>query len=134
MSRSALVYEMPRLLAPERQQRLCVAGGGRRRVALPGQAEPGLRSAMVRGQQPQELPPIPHQYARDVLAGKIPVCSRVRQTCSRHLDDLDRTGDACWPYAVDAAKGDRVCRFVGRSAEVRAKFVEANSLEEAHIE
>lgn len=49
-----------------------------------------------------------HQYARDVVAGKIPACIYVRQACARHLDDLEKL----WEYRFDSAKADRVCRFI----------------------
>lgn len=61
------------------------------------------------------------QYARDVVDGRIPSCKWHRLACQRHLDDLDRIGNANFPYTwnpqmVDAdgityQPAERICRF-----------------------
>ena len=53
-----------------------------------------------------------NQYARDVVAGKIVVCRYVRQACQRHLDDLVRQSDPDFAYRFDAAKAERVAKFI----------------------
>lgn len=49
------------------------------------------------------------RYAEGVTSGEIVACKWVKLACRRHLEDLKRTG---WKYQFDAAKGNRVCRFV----------------------
>lgn len=59
-----------------------------------------------------------HQYARDVVAGKIPACVYVQQACQRHLDDLEKL----WEYRFDSAKADRVCRFIELLPHVKGEW------------
>lgn len=66
--------------------------------------------------------PIAEQYARDIVAGKIPACIYVRQACQRQLDDLARVPDAEWPYRFDQAKADRVCRFIELLPHVKGNW------------
>jgi phage terminase large subunit-like protein len=49
------------------------------------------------------------QYAKQVVAGKIPACKWVRLACQRQLDDLRRKN---FPYKFDAQRADKLCRFV----------------------
>ncbi|EXL08620.1 terminase large subunit [Aquamicrobium defluvii] len=53
-----------------------------------------------------------NQYAKDVVAGKIPACKWVRLACQRHLDDLKRQKDRAFDYRFDPAEAEKVCRFV----------------------
>lgn len=55
---------------------------------------------------------IAEEYARDVLAEKIPACKWVKLACERHLKDLERARSGDWKFCFDRAKADRVCRFV----------------------
>ncbi len=52
-----------------------------------------------------------HQYARDVVSGKIPACRFVVLACQRHLDNLARIPDPTWPYTFDEKKANRFCSF-----------------------
>lgn len=52
------------------------------------------------------------QYARHVVAGKIPACQYVVGACRRHLDDLKRQKGAAWPYRFDVDLAERACRFI----------------------
>jgi len=61
-------------------------------------------------------------YIRDILAGRIPACKWVRLACQRHLDDLARSDDPAWPYRFDAAKAERVCRFIELLPHVKGKW------------
>ena len=54
---------------------------------------------------------IANQYARDVVAGKIPNCGWVKKACQRHLDDLENTS-VVWPYTFDTKKANRVCKII----------------------
>ncbi|MER2518559.1 MAG: terminase TerL endonuclease subunit [Candidatus Accumulibacter phosphatis] len=62
------------------------------------------------------------QYARAVVAGRIPACKWHRLACQRHLSDLERSASpSAWPYAfnpdlTDASgktyrPAERICRF-----------------------
>ena len=54
-----------------------------------------------------------HQYAHDVVAGRVLACKWVRQACHRHLNDLARaSADSTYAYEFDQAKASRVCRFI----------------------
>ena len=67
-----------------------------------------------------KAPPVPdyplteagNQYARDVLAGKIPACKWIKLACQRHLDDLARQDSDGFEYVFDPAKSERVARFL----------------------
>src|SRR5689334_14591663 len=39
-----------------------------------------------------------HQYAVDVVTGRIVACKYVRQACQRHLDDLEKSKLPDYPY------------------------------------
>ncbi|HGJ5860308.1 MAG TPA: terminase large subunit [Arsenophonus nasoniae] len=52
-----------------------------------------------------------NQYARDVISGKILACQYVKQSCQRHLDDIEKIKDPNWPYRFDKNKAERFCRF-----------------------
>ncbi|RJG06258.1 terminase large subunit [Noviherbaspirillum cavernae] len=49
------------------------------------------------------------RYAAGVTSGEIIACKWVKLACQRHLDDLQREG---WKYRFDAARANRVCRYV----------------------
>ncbi|MCW7542005.1 terminase large subunit [Aquabacterium sp. A7-Y] len=52
------------------------------------------------------------KYAADVTAGRIPAGRYVRRAVERHLNDLKRAKNKAWAYTFDAAKAERVCKFV----------------------
>jgi phage terminase large subunit-like protein len=65
--------------------------------------------------KPAELRPfaeIAHQYARDVVSGKVLACKWVRLACRRHLDNLETAFRDDSKYAFDLAKAERACRFI----------------------
>jgi phage terminase large subunit-like protein len=52
-------------------------------------------------------------YAHQVLSGEIVAGKWVKAACKRHLDDLERSAtDTSWPYAFDAERAARPCRFL----------------------
>jgi len=63
-----------------------------------------------------------HQYAADVIAGRIPACKWVRKACERHERDLARVADAAWLYRFDEAKAERVCKFGSYLPHVKGKW------------
>lgn len=60
-----------------------------------------------------------HQYARDVVEGRIVTGHWVRLACQRHLTDLERQGFA---YEFSAEKADRACRFIERMPHVKGRW------------
>lgn len=58
-------------------------------------------------------------YARSVVAGKIPAGQYVRLACQRFLDDLKRKD---WPFRYDAEKADRAVRFMELMPHTKGKW------------
>ena len=55
---------------------------------------------------------IANQYARDIVAARIPACKWVKLACQRHLiNDLGRA-KVGWNYVFDDAKANRACEFI----------------------
>lgn len=52
------------------------------------------------------------KYEEDVLSGKIPACTYVKQAIRRQRDDLKRWSKPDSPFYFDQAEGNRVCKFV----------------------
>ena len=50
-----------------------------------------------------------HDYAVDVVAGKIPNCIHAVNACKRYLNDLEREG---FRYVFDPYLGSRACNFI----------------------
>lgn len=53
-----------------------------------------------------------NQFARRVVAGKIPACRYVKLACQRHLDDLVASRKASFKYRFDASKAERKLRLI----------------------
>lgn len=62
------------------------------------------------------------RYARNVIAGKILACEWVKLACKRHLEDLERAKKKTWPYRFDAAKAERVCKFIELMPHTKGKW------------
>ena len=65
---------------------------------------------------------IAHQYARDVVEGRIPACAYVKQACQRQLDDLAREWTDEFPYVFATTLAERVCRFVEHLPHIKGKW------------
>jgi phage terminase large subunit-like protein len=52
-----------------------------------------------------------NQYARDVLADRLPACKWVKLACKRHLDDLARSKSG-WRYVLDGDRASLACEFI----------------------
>ncbi len=63
-----------------------------------------------------------HQYALDVLAGKIPNCRWVKLACQRYLNDLEKQGTDDFPYLYDEEKGNRFVNFLEKMPHVKGKW------------
>jgi len=59
------------------------------------------------------------QYARDIVAGRIPACRWVRLACERHERDLARIGDEDWPYVFDPGRAERAMRAMQMFKEIK---------------
>lgn len=64
-----------------------------------------------------------NRYARDVVSGKILACEYVNQACQRHLDDLERSKSADYPYKFDADRAERACRYLQLLPHTKGKWV-----------
>lgn len=60
-----------------------------------------------------------NQYAKDIVAGKIPACKLVKLACQRHIDDLKQSKSASYPYKFDMAKAEYVCTFIQQFQEIK---------------
>jgi phage terminase large subunit-like protein len=70
--------------------------------------------------------PTPHvqiagTYANEVASGKRLAGKWVIAACRRHFADLGRKG-ASWPYRFDAAKAERVCKFIELLPHTKGKW------------
>ena len=52
------------------------------------------------------------QYAKAVVAKKIPACKWVRLACKRHVADLAKAKTKAFAYRFDPVKAERVCKFI----------------------
>lgn len=62
------------------------------------------------------------KYARDVVSGKILVCTWIRLACQRHLDDRKRKASPAFPYVFDPAKAERVGKFLQLLPHTKGKW------------
>ena len=63
-----------------------------------------------------------HQYALDVVEGRIPACVHTVNACKRHLRDFERQSDPKWPYRFDPALAGRPVRFIELLPHVKGKW------------
>lgn len=61
-------------------------------------------------------------YARGVIDGQIIACKWVKLACQRFLNDIDRAESPDWPYYLDEAAAEHVCKFVERFPHVKGKW------------
>jgi phage terminase large subunit-like protein len=50
-------------------------------------------------------------YARAVVAGRVPASKWVKLACQRHLDDLAKVEDRAYPWRYSRKRAHRVCKF-----------------------
>jgi phage terminase large subunit-like protein len=63
-----------------------------------------------------------HQYAHDVVAGKITSCKWVKLACERHLKGLDEAKQDSYQWEFDEAKANKVCKFMELLPHVKGKW------------
>lgn len=59
-----------------------------------------------------------NRYTKDILSGKIPACTFVKQACTRQRDDLKRKK---WKYHFDEAAANRIVDFIERLPHVKGR-------------
>lgn len=64
------------------------------------------------------------KYARDVVSGKIIACKWIILACQRHLDDKEKSKDKEYPYTFDAAKAERVAKFLQLLPHTKGKWAQ----------
>lgn len=64
-----------------------------------------------------------HQYASDVVAGRIPACKWHRLACQRQLNDLNNPAGS---YLFDSEKGERVVQFLETLHHVKDVWARRN--------
>jgi len=65
---------------------------------------------------------IAHQYARDIVSGKIPAGQYIILACKRHLKDLDRSKSGAGRWFYDESKGNRACKFIELMPHTKGKW------------
>jgi phage terminase large subunit-like protein len=70
-----------------------------------------------------------NRYIHGVLSGGILACKWIKLACQRQVDDLARTD---WQYVYDAAKGDRICKFIELFKHTKGEW--ASKQENIHLE
>lgn len=59
-----------------------------------------------------------HQYAQDVVGGRVLACKWVRLACQRHIDDLERD----FGYTFDAELANKACSFIELLPHVKGRW------------
>lgn len=62
------------------------------------------------------------KYARDVVAGRVLACKWVRLACERHLNDLELSKSAGYPFRFDARLGNRISAFIEQLPHVKGEW------------
>lgn len=61
-------------------------------------------------------------YAREVVAGRVPAGKYHRLACVRHLKDRGREGTSAFPYRFDLAKAERYIRFASKLSHYKGEW------------
>jgi phage terminase large subunit-like protein len=69
-----------------------------------------------------------HDYAKRVVAGKIPACKWVKLACRRHLNDLRKSTSRTSRYYFDPEEGERPCVFIENLPHVKGQWARDHSL------
>ena len=64
-----------------------------------------------------------NKYARDVVAGKIPVCRMARLACEKHLTELKKQKEKDFPFRFDKDKAERICKFIQLLPHTKGKWL-----------
>ena len=66
-------------------------------------------------------------YVADVLSGAVPAGKWIRLACERHRRDCERSKSKDWPFRLDSARGERVCRFVELMPHVKGRWARGSA-------
>jgi len=61
-------------------------------------------------------------YAKRVIAGKIPACRWIILLCQKHLDDLEQAKTDGFPFYFDPAKAEKVAKFLQLLPHTKGKW------------
>ena len=61
-------------------------------------------------------------YAKRVIAGKIPACKWIILLCQKHLDDLEQAKSDGFPFYFDQAKAEKVAKFLQLLPHTKGKW------------
>ena len=61
-------------------------------------------------------------YAKRVIAGKIPACKWITLLCQKHLDDLEQAKSDGFPFYFDPAKAEKVAKFLQLLPHTKGKW------------
>lgn len=61
-------------------------------------------------------------YARRVIAEKVPACKWIKLLCQKHLDDKAASKAANYPFAFNPAKAERVAKFLQLLPHTKGKW------------
>ena len=61
-------------------------------------------------------------YAKRVIAGKIPACKWIILLCQKHLDDLEQAKSEGFPFYFDPAKAEKVAKFLQLLPHTKGKW------------
>lgn len=62
------------------------------------------------------------EYMLGVLSGEVVACKWVRLAVERQVADLERQGDADWPWIFDTDKASRPCEFIELLPHIKGKW------------
>lgn len=62
------------------------------------------------------------EYAEEVVEGRIPASKFTIAACQRHLDDLDRQGSSDFPWVMNEAAAEKVCRFMELMPHIKGEW------------
>lgn len=66
-------------------------------------------------------------YVADVLSGAIPAGKWIRLACERHRRDCEWSKSKDWPFRLDVARAERVCRFVELMPHVKGRWARGSA-------
>lgn len=69
-----------------------------------------------------------HEYAADVVAGRILACNYVKLACKRFINDLKRSKKRDFPYRFDENIAERWCQFIELLPHVKGKWARDRQL------
>lgn len=67
-------------------------------------------------------------YARAIVAGKIPACKWIKLACQRHFDDKKASRKRGYPYKFEPALAEKVARFMQLLPHTKGKWASKREL------